>query len=471
MNNKKIKRLVASLVFVASVFSNTLAYAAVSTTSTSTVSTSVNESDENVLKVNIDDQGKLTYSEPVSTVEGIANDENKPFSWDNVTAYFVLTDRFNNADTTNDHSYGRGLKQDGVTPQVGLEGSKNTNNPGTFHGGDLKGLTAKLNSGYFTDLGVNAIWITSPLEQMHGYTSGHVKGDQGQAGEGGGFPYYGYHGYWSLDTSNIDANMGTEADFATFVDTAHTKGIRVIMDIVLNHTGYVNMYDAAEYGYGKLKAGWEDYYFGDVDKLSGGLPENETWYDFTSSNWSKWYGADYVRTSSPLTGYTIVSNGNSETAPLCGLPDIKTESTTEIGIPTLLVTKWTKEGRLAKESAELDKFFSTQKLPKTARNYTIKWLTDWVREYGVDGFRCDTAKHVEMAAWKSLQEQSDIALKEWRVNNPTKAGAKWTDDFWMTGEAWGHGAGRSAYFDNGFESMVNFNFPKDGSTANFRRDI
>ena len=110
------------------------------------------------------------------------------FTWDNVTAYFVLTDRFLNADTSNDHSYGRGLKADGKTPVDGLD---TYTNPGTFHGGDLKGLTQKVKEGYFTELGVNAIWITAPYEQIHGYTSGNVKSNSASTypdPDGQGFP-------------------------------------------------------------------------------------------------------------------------------------------------------------------------------------------------------------------------------------------------------------------------------------------
>lgn len=138
-----------------------------------------------------------------------------------------------------------------------------------------------------------------------------------------------------------------------------------------------------------------------------------------------------------------------------------TETTAnEVPTPPLLVTKWTKEGRLSQEQSELDSFFTTHK--KQPRYYIIKWLTDWVREYGVDGFRCDTAKHVDMDAWNDLKVEANAALKEWRDEHPDAAGAQWTDDFWMTGEAWGHGQGKSGYFSNGFDSMINFQFNKSG---------
>ena len=130
------------------------------------------------------------------------------------------------------------------------------------------------------------------------------------------------------------------------------------------------------------------------------------------------------------------------------------------------MTKWGKEGRLDQEQKELDEFFSRTGYKKQPRYYIIKWLSDWVREYGVDGFRCDTAKHVDLDAWNDLKTECVEALKEWRTNNPDKPGADWTDDFWMTGECWGHGMSKSPYHTaGGFDSMINFGFPKNGTPS------
>lgn len=99
------------------------------------------------------------------------------------------------------------MQADGKTPVEGLD---TKTNPGTFHGGDLKGITSKVAEGYFNDLGVNAIWITAPYEQIHGYTSGNKQSNNANTYPDpakGGFPYYSYHGYWTLDYSNIDENM------------------------------------------------------------------------------------------------------------------------------------------------------------------------------------------------------------------------------------------------------------------------
>jgi alpha-amylase len=107
-----------------------------------------------------------------------------PFSWDQASVYFLLTDRFHNGDPANDHSFGR--QKDGQDEVA------------TWHGGDFKGLTEKLD--YIKQLGINAIWITPMVEQVHGFIGG---GEQGTS-------FYAYHGYWALDFTKIDPNYGDE---------------------------------------------------------------------------------------------------------------------------------------------------------------------------------------------------------------------------------------------------------------------
>ena len=116
-----------------------------------------------------------------SAISAKANDN---FSWDNASVYFLLTDRFRNGNTSNDHSYNRGLDQSGKVVS-------NIDDRATFHGGDFAGVTQSIEEGYFNDLGVNAIWISAPYEQLHGY----VVGDNGSPS----FAHYSYHGYYVLD--------------------------------------------------------------------------------------------------------------------------------------------------------------------------------------------------------------------------------------------------------------------------------
>ena len=139
MKLKKLTKLITSLTVLTSMFGSTFASAATISNESSN-SSSTSESDENVLKVKMDDNGELSYSAPKGGSYGeVTYDENRTFSWDNASVYFVVTDRFVNGDTSNDHSYGRGLDKNG-SPIANYQ-----NKEGYFHGGDLKGIEDKLN--------------------------------------------------------------------------------------------------------------------------------------------------------------------------------------------------------------------------------------------------------------------------------------------------------------------------------------
>lgn len=371
-------------------------------------------------KVQVTD-GKVTLqagpnSQGLILLEKVEEPVADAFSWDNATVYFVMTDRFYNGNPDNDHSYGR---HDDGKQEIG-----------TFHGGDLAGLTQKLD--YLSDLGVNAIWITSPLEQIHGWTGGGSNGD---------FPHYAYHGYYHQDWTKLDKNMGTESELQTFIDSAHKKGIRVVWDIVVNHTGYATLADMQEFKFGSL---YDSSELG--EKWTNWTPKRgQNWHSFNdfinysdSKAWEKWWGKPWIRTG--IGNYERPGYSDRKMS-LSYLPDIKTESTETTGLPNFYHNK---PDTKAKD------------IQKTPRQHIITWLTDWVREYGIDGFRVDTAKHVELETWAELKKEASAALAQWKQNNPDKA----LDDsaFWMTGEVWGHGVSQSKYFSNGFDSVINFAF-------------
>ncbi|GDY25034.1 hypothetical protein AHAT_09240 [Agarivorans sp. Toyoura001] len=346
------------------------------------------------------------------------------FTWDNANVYFVITDRFNDGNSSNNNSYGR--------PSVDATGK----NIGTFHGGDIAGLTAKLNQGYFTDLGINAIWLTAPYEQAHGFVGGGNDGD---------FAHYAYHGYYVQDYTNLDANMGTPAEFKAFVDKAHSQGIRVVMDVVMNHAGYNTLKDMDEFSYGSDTAGpnWTpsagQNWFGYHDFIN---------YDGDENLWLKWWGKDWVRVGLP--GYDACG-GDDLTKCLAFLPDFKTESTQQVGIPPFLANKSTfGQAYLSDYQAQGN---------KRVRDWITEWLVQYVKDYGIDGFRVDTAKHVTNDNWAYLISESKSALSEWRQNNPSAPGADWNDEFWATAEVFGHGLGQSDYHtQGGFDSVINFSF-------------
>ena len=368
--------------------------------------------------------------------------ENKEFSWDNLSLYFVMTDRFYDGDKSNNNSYGR-LSIDAKGSTVG-----------TFHGGDLKGLTKKLKDNYFNDLGINAIWITSPVEQIHGFISGD---------NAGSFAHYGYHGYYALDWTSIDKNMGTVEDMREFVDTAHSKGIRVVLDVVINHPGYSNLKDMSDYDFKPLKNSSIDIGNWQPSESENYDTYNKTIVDYAGSKeeWAKWWGPDWIRAGLP--GYTH-GGSNDITMNLSGLPDIITESKEPVSIPPILERKWEKDKAENNEDWIVPSAIKYRTdLNVDPSTYIIKWLSAWVEEFGIDGFRADTAKHIDIYRWQELKDESNKALKTWRENNPDKPGAKWTDDFWMTGEVFGQGLDKNQYYDNGFDSIINFDFPKGDS--------
>lgn len=129
--------------------------------------------------------------------------------------YFVMPDRFYNADTSNDE----GSKTVSIS-----SGGFDPKSTGHYHGGDIKGLTAKLD--YLQDMGVTAVWLTPILRNQA------VQGDSA-----------GYHGYWPLDFTEIDPHLGTNADLVEFIDAAHAKNMKVFFDIITNHTADVIKYE------------------------------------------------------------------------------------------------------------------------------------------------------------------------------------------------------------------------------------
>lgn len=373
-----------------------------------------------------------------SAVSAIAGSvvEKDGFTWDNATVYFLLTDRFRNGNKSNDHSYGRATDKNG-NPLSGWDTA-----PGTFHGGDFAGITEAINEGYFENLGVNALWISAPYEQIHGYCD-----------SGTGFAHYSYHGYYVLDYTETDANFGTPEEFETLVDTAHKNGLRVILDIVMNHAGYNTVADMESFNFGTLLSGASEFKY-QLDNISD--VNSHIDYSSSSADWGRWWGNDWIR--SGLPGYTEGS-GDNYTMCLSGLPDFRTEQTKSVSIPSFLQTKWKQEGTY---NAKIDRYGSSN----TVTGYISSWLADWVRKYGVDGFRCDTAKHVEQGSWKQLKDACVDALADWRQENPNKPGADWQEDFWMTGEAWDHGVGYDEYYSQGgFDSMINFSTCGAGSLA------
>jgi len=281
-----------------------------------------------------------------------------------------------------------------------------------FQGGDIAGITEKIEANYFTDLGINAIWFTPVVEQVHGDT------DEGTGNT------YGYHGYWTKDWTALDPNFGTKKELEKLVKSAHAKGIRVLLDVVLNHTG----------------------------------PETKK-----DPVWPK----EWVRTD-PTCEFTTYKNTTDCTL-VNNLPDIYTASNEDVELPDALLAKWKTEGRLSNELDELQLFFNRTGYPRAPRYYIIKWLTDYVNDLGIDGYRVDTVKHVNEEAWAELYKEASHAFETWKKKHPNDT----LDDnpFFMVGEVYNYGisTGRDYdfgdkkvdFFDYGFKSLINFELKQD----------
>lgn len=136
------------------------------------------------------------------------------FDWDEAVIYFAVTDRFFDGDASNNDAYGVG------DYNVGEKGGS------SYHGGDFAGLNQKLD--YLKDLGVNTIWITPIVENI---TEDQHDNETDTA-------TYGYHGYWASDFTKLNKHLGTEQQFKALLDAAHSKGMKIMVDVVLNHAGY-----------------------------------------------------------------------------------------------------------------------------------------------------------------------------------------------------------------------------------------
>ena len=346
-------------------------------------------------------KNKKISEQPLVITDSIPETKRRtiPFVWEGANIYFLLTDRFNNGNPDNDLNFER------------------TDSTGTlrgFMGGDIQGITEKVKNGYFSDLGINAIWFTPVVEQIHGATDENTGNT------------YGYHGYWAKDWTALDPNFGTRKDLETLVKTAHSKDIRILMDVVLNHTGPVT----------------------DIDPV-----------------WPK----EWVR-EEPTCQFTNYENTTACTL-VDNLPDIHTESDAPVKLPDALLAKWKQEGRLSSELDELQLFFERTGYPRAPRFYIIKWLADYVNEFGIDGFRVDTVKHVDEKAWAELYKEASHAFETWKKRNPEQILDD--NDFYMMGEVYGYGisSGREYdfgdkkvdYYAHGLNSLINFELKYDAN--------
>ena len=197
------------------------------------------------------------------------------FDWDEAVIYFMLTDRFYDGNTSNNKAAGASVY--------------NPDNAGLYHGGDFAGVTKKLD--YLQELGINTIWITPIVDNIPSTSaSGNSQ-----------IPVYAaYHGYWARDFEKLNSNLGTESEFRTLISEAHKRGIKIMVDVVLNHSGYGT--ESSALFLGMLRTSTTTVPGSDIYASLSGLPDFLTEYPAVREKLIAWqtawmteYDIDYFR--------------------------------------------------------------------------------------------------------------------------------------------------------------------------------
>ncbi|MEV5934399.1 pullulanase-type alpha-1,6-glucosidase [Streptomyces sp. NPDC052079] len=290
--------------------------------------------------------------------------------------YFVLPDRFANGDTRNDRG--------------GLTGSRLTTgydptDKGFYQGGDLKGLTKRLD--YIKGLGTTAIWM-API-----FKNQPVQGTGKDASAG-------YHGYWITDFTQVDPHFGTNEDLETLIDKAHAKGMKVFFDVITNHTADVVDYEEKSYGY-----------------LSKGA------FPYLTKDGEPFDDADYAGGD---RRFPRVDAGSFPRTPVVPGAKKRIKVPSWLNDPAMYHNRG--DSTFAGESAEYGDFSGLDDL-WTERPEVVSGMAKiyqrWVKDFDIDGFRIDTVKHVNMEFWT-----------QWATALDSYAAKKGRDDFFMFGEVY-----------------------------------
>jgi pullulanase-type alpha-1,6-glucosidase len=334
--------------------------------------------------------------------------------------YFVLPDRFDNGSTANDEG---GLTGDRLA--TGFDPA----DKGFFHGGDIAGLLDNLD--YIEDLGTTAVWM-APL-----FKNRPVQGTGADVSAG-------YHGYWITDFTQLDPHFGTNAELEAFVDAAHARGIKVFFDIITNHTADVIDYEEGQYSY----------------RDKGTFP-------YVDADGTEFDDRDYAGTGT----FPPLDFDSFPYSPV--FPTVADET---VKIPAWLNDRTLYHNRgnstFAGESANYGDFFGLDDLfteHPDVQDGMIEIYETWVTEVGIDGYRIDTAKHVNMEFWQAFSP----ALQE-------HAASLGNGDFFMFGEVFdSNPAFMSQYttegtlqatLDFGFQARAT-NFAANSAATNELRDF
>ena len=286
--------------------------------------------------------------------------------------YFVLPDRFENGDSANDRGGITGTRLDhGFDPA----------HKGFYQGGDLKGLMQRLD--YIQSLGATAIWL-APV-----FRNKPVQGPPGRESAG-------YHGYWITDFLDVDPHFGTRAEFKALVDAAHARGMKVYMDIITNHTADVIKYEEC-HGKGadvRVQADCAYRSIGDYPWTTRGGPEGERINEgFLGTDPQHLTAENFARLTNPAWAYTPYVPASEKAA----------KNPAWLNDPIHYTNRgdsvWEGESRTTGDFSGLDDLMTES--PRVVEGF-IDIYKQWITDFRVDGFRIDTAKHVNPEFWQQF---------------------------------------------------------------------
>ncbi|MDQ0990509.1 pullulanase-type alpha-1,6-glucosidase [Streptomyces sp. V3I7] len=290
--------------------------------------------------------------------------------------YFVMPDRFANGDTANDRG--------------GLTGSRlstgyDPTDKGFYQGGDLKGLTKRLD--YIKGLGTTALWM-API-----FKNQPVQGSGSDASAG-------YHGYWITDFTHVDPHFGTDNDLKALISAAHAKGMKVFFDVITNHTADVVDYEPKSHAY-----------------LSKGA------FPYLTKDGRPFDDADYA---DGRREFPAVDAGSFPRTPVVPAAKRSVKAPSWLNDPTMYHNRG--DSTFAGENSAYGDFNGLDDL-WTERPEVVRGMENiyqrWVKDYGVDGFRIDTVKHVNMEFWT-----------QWATALDRYAAAHGRENFFMFGEVY-----------------------------------
>lgn len=240
---------------------------------------------EKVLRVLVTQQGKITNLQQVQMTDGIPAGMTRSSKWDDGIIYSIMIDRFNDGDTANDSP----IRKDSLFWQA------------NYQGGDLRGISKKIEDGYFDALGINVLWISpvydNPDVAFREYPPPHRW-------------YSGYHGYWPVSETTVEEKFGTMDDLKELIRKAHLHGIKVLLDIVAHHVHIDNpLYNEHPDWFGTLDLpdGRKNLRLWDEQRLTTWFEPYMPSFDYTKSSaaidymvnntvwWLKESGADGFR--------------------------------------------------------------------------------------------------------------------------------------------------------------------------------